>query len=124
MLPFGSAEKFIPLPQMEYKSNAAWNTAAQLRLNHHNPDGRERILAQLHNAPAPASFTALYLLHFPIPATNPFVLCELLQQLPEATVYQVGRVEGNGQEGLLHPPLLYAFPLPLLAGTFCSARGS
>lgn len=106
------------------------------------PDGGGCILAQLHDSPAPASFTALSLLHFPIPATSPLVLCELLQQLLGAAVFWAGRVEGSGQRGLqlvdlsrsggrasirstrsddsgsvCPPPPPMCLPLPFLVGT-------
>ncbi|KAF5830648.1 hypothetical protein DUNSADRAFT_14230 [Dunaliella salina] len=63
------------------------------------PDGGECVLAQLHDSADPASFFALSLLHFPIPASSPIIIAQLLEQLPEVTVHWVARVSDRGAEG-------------------------
>ena len=64
-----------------------------------SPDRGECVLAQLHDIATPASFSALSLLHFPVPAFNPLNLPELLQQFPETTVFWAGRVADLGSAG-------------------------
>ena len=66
-----------------------------------SPDeGADSVLAALHEQPGSNSYTALSVLHFPIPAANPAIMCKALQRQPEATVYYVGRVSANPHGGL------------------------
>lgn len=60
------------------------------------------VVATLHGQPMPASFTALSLLHIPMPTAHPIMLRELLQQPPETTVIWAGSIDTlpHGGSGL------------------------
>ena len=81
-----------------------------------SPDGGACVLAIMHDSPQPASFSALSLLHFPVPAAHPQLLCGLLNQQPEATVFWAGRVEAHPLGGLCLRHVCGSSPLGAYSG--------